>query len=47
VASYFRYQLVGLPLSVICSGHPIELDKPHMLALAAETGFCYLKSNFP
>jgi hypothetical protein len=45
--AYFRYQLVGLPLSVICSGRPIELDKPHVLALAAETGFCNLKSKFP
>jgi hypothetical protein len=46
-ASLFRNQLVGLPLSVICSGRPIELDKPHILALAAETVFCYLKSKFP
>ncbi len=38
---------MGFPLSVICSGRPIELDKPHILALAAETGFCYLKSKFP
>jgi hypothetical protein len=22
-------------------------DKPHILALAAETSFCYLKSKFP
>jgi hypothetical protein len=25
----------------------MELDKPHILALAAETSFCYLKSKFP
>jgi hypothetical protein len=37
--AYFHYQLVGLPLSVICSGCPIELDKPHILALAAEPIF--------
>ncbi len=36
-----RYQLVGLPLSVICNGRPIELDKPHILALDTETGFGY------
>jgi hypothetical protein len=28
----FRYQLNGLPLSIICSGRPIEMDKPHILA---------------
>jgi hypothetical protein len=38
---------MGFPLSVICSGRPIELDMPHILALAAETGFLYLKSKFP
>jgi hypothetical protein len=47
VASYFRYQLVGLPLSVICSGHPVELDKPHILALAAETGFFLFQEQVP
>jgi hypothetical protein len=39
--------LVGLPLSVICSGRPIELDKPHILALAAETGFLLFKEQVP
>jgi hypothetical protein len=38
---------MGFPLSVICSGHPIELDKPHILALAAETGFLLLKEQVP
>ncbi len=46
-ATFFRYQLVGLPLSVICSGRPIELDKPHILALAAETGFLLFKEQVP
>jgi hypothetical protein len=32
---------MGFPLSVICSGRPIELDKPHILALAAETGLLF------
>jgi hypothetical protein len=35
------------PLSVICSGHPIELDKPHILALTAETGFLLFKEQVP
>jgi hypothetical protein len=38
---------MGLPLSVICSGCPIELDKPHILALAAETGFLLFKEQVP
>jgi hypothetical protein len=45
--AYFRYQLIGFPLSVICSGRPIELDKPHNFALVAGNGFCNLKSKFP
>ncbi len=36
---------MGFLLSVICSGHPIELDKPHILALAAETGFLLFKEQ--
>jgi hypothetical protein len=37
---------MGFPLSVPCSGHPVELDKPHTLASAAETVFfCNLKSK--
>jgi hypothetical protein len=39
--------LVGLPLSVICSGCPIELDKPHVLALATDTGFLLFKEQVP
>jgi hypothetical protein len=34
----FRYQFLAAG---------IELDKPHILALAAETVFCDLKSKFP
>jgi hypothetical protein len=36
----FRYQLF------FC-GCPIELDKPHILALAAETGFLLFKEQVP
>jgi hypothetical protein len=38
---------MGFPPSVICSGHPIELDKPNSLALAAETGFLLFKEQVP
>jgi hypothetical protein len=38
---------MGFPLSVICSGRPIELDKPHILVLAAETGFLLFKEQVP
>jgi hypothetical protein len=38
---------MGFPLSVICCGRPIELDKPHILALAAETGFLLLREQVP
>jgi hypothetical protein len=38
---------MGFPLSVICSGCPIELAKPHILALAAETGFLLFKEQIP
>jgi hypothetical protein len=38
---------MGFPLSVICSGRPVELDKPHILALAAETGFLLFKEQVP
>jgi hypothetical protein len=34
-------------LSVICSRCPIELDKPHILALATETGFLLFKEQVP
>jgi hypothetical protein len=45
-----NYQLwisMGFPQSIICSGRPIELDKPHILALAAETGFLLFKEQVP
>jgi hypothetical protein len=45
--AYFHYQLVVLPLSVICNGRPIELDKPHILAFAAETGVLLFKEQVP
>ncbi len=38
---------MGFPLSDICSGRPIELDKPHILALATETGFLLFKEQVP
>jgi hypothetical protein len=38
---------MGFPLSVNCCGRPIELDKPHILALAAETGFLLFKEQVP
>jgi hypothetical protein len=38
---------MGFPLSVLCSGRPIEMDKPHNLALAAETGFLRFKEQVP
>jgi hypothetical protein len=37
----------GLLLSVICSGHPIELDEPHILALAADAVFLQFKEQVP
>jgi hypothetical protein len=45
-----NYQLwiwMGFLLSVICSGRPIELGKPHILALAAETGLLLFKEQVP
>jgi hypothetical protein len=38
---------MGLPLSVLCSGRPIESDKPHILALATETGILLFKEQVP
>jgi hypothetical protein len=38
---------MGFPLSVLCSGRPIELDKPHILALAAENSFLLFKGQVP
>jgi hypothetical protein len=36
---------MAFPLSVICSGCPIEVDKPHILGLAAETVFFLFKEQ--
>ncbi len=38
---------MGFPLSVICSRRPIESDKPHILAFAAETGFFLFEEQVP
>jgi hypothetical protein len=38
---------MGFPLSILCSGAPIELDKPHILAKAAETVFLRFKEHIP
>jgi hypothetical protein len=38
---------MGFPLLVICCGRPTELDKPHVLALATETGFLLFKEQVP
>jgi hypothetical protein len=38
---------MGFPLSVLCRGRPIELDKSHILALAADTGFLQFKEHVP
>jgi hypothetical protein len=46
VASQFPLSADWLaPISYQCSRHSIEMDKPLILAYAAETGF--LKSKFP
>ncbi len=45
--NYQPWIWMGFPLSVISTGHPIELDKPHILALAAETGFLLFKEQVP
>jgi hypothetical protein len=36
---------MGFPLSVLCSRCPIDLDKPHILASAAETGLLRFKEQ--
>jgi hypothetical protein len=41
----FHYWLIGLPLSVICSRRPIEMDKLKILAETAETGFLDLRAS--
>ncbi len=38
---------MGFPLSVICCGRLIELDKSHNVALAPETGFLLFKEQVP
>jgi hypothetical protein len=38
---------MGFPLSVIYCGRLIELDMPHILALAAETSFLLFKEQVP
>ncbi len=45
--NYHLWILMGFPLSVLCSERPIELDKPHFLAYAAETGFLQFKEQVP
>ncbi len=47
--TYSRYQhnRGKPPLSVICNRCPIELDKPHILTFAAETGFLLFKEQVP
>jgi hypothetical protein len=39
--------LNGLSPISFCSGRPIELDEPHILALAAVTGFLLFKEQVP
>jgi hypothetical protein len=34
-----RYQPIDFPLSVVCSGRPVEIEKPHILAQVIETCF--------
>jgi hypothetical protein len=46
-ASLFHYQLIGFPLSVICSESPVELYKPHSIDLAAGNGFWQFKEQVP
>jgi hypothetical protein len=31
----------------MCSGHPIEMDKPYIFSQAAETGFLQFKEQVP
>jgi hypothetical protein len=35
------------PLSVLCSGSPIYINMPHLLAYAAETSFLRFKEQVP
>jgi hypothetical protein len=43
----FRYELIGFLLSVICSGRPIDLHKPHIFAQASKTSFLQFKGRVP
>jgi hypothetical protein len=43
----FCYQLIGLPLSVISSRLPIEMEKQHILACVTETVFLRFKEQVP
>jgi hypothetical protein len=38
---------MGFPLSVLCTGSPMCFDKPHIVALAAETGYLLFKEQVP
>jgi hypothetical protein len=46
-ASLFSLSAGWLAAISNCSGRPIELDKPHILALAAEIGFLLFKEKVP
>jgi hypothetical protein len=46
-ASLFPLSASWLSAISYCSGRPIELDKLHILALAAETGFLLFKEQVP
>jgi hypothetical protein len=35
------------PLSAVCSGSPLEMDKQHFLSLANETGYLKFKEREP
>jgi hypothetical protein len=37
--AHFRCALIGFLLYAICSERLIDLDKPHVLASAADTGY--------
>jgi hypothetical protein len=47
VASLFPLSADWLPAISYCSGHPIEMDKPHILAEATKPVFGNLMSKFP
>jgi hypothetical protein len=41
--AYSRYQMIGFPLSVVCSGSLIEMKKPHFFSEATEIIFLQFK----